>query len=302
MDHFLFVENIRLDNLKAGKTLVEEPIFWVSILLPILSSITFCVFIAKYNSLVLSFDLDGLNTFLDYMKIPIGIASLSFPFSAIVIANHRSKLTVTQINELQSTNRVSNYYKHREEFYRLCEECGSLWEVKFIVSDIDFLYTTIFPDVNPSNFSIDQVTGPKQDEFFTSIYQSINETYKCIENKWAESSGKKIPKLETNDQEVLKYTCLMLDQLYCILHMGVANKYPLAKEIYGEIYSEYWIFIPEGNPYDAFSSINNFVIKLANFSMVKDINIQIVDLPDGSWDKISKLRNESVETNKSDTA
>lgn len=227
------------------------------------------------------------------MKIPIGIASLAFPFSAIIIANHRSKLTVTQIQELQSTNRMSNYYKHREDFFRLCKESGDLWAIKFTIADSDYLYTHIFPDVNPSNFSISQVSGEAQQKYFAAICEQINGTFKCIEEKWRNIDVEGSSAERKHD--ALNFTCVLLDSLYCSLRMRVENKHPLANEIYSGIYSNYWIFIPNGNPHDAFSSIANFVYKLQKFSMVETIRINSVEgLP---WDDISKMRTDSLPKN-----
>lgn len=279
--------------MNAEKPLAKELMFWVSIILPIALAAILCILIAEKNKLIFNFEIEGLNDFLNYMKIPIGIASLAFPFSAIIIANHRSKLTVTQIRELQSTNRMSNYYKHREDFFRLCKESGELWAIKFTIADSDYLYTHIFPDINPSNFSIFQVSGETQREYFEAMCENINSTFKCIEIKWAEIDidGSN----SESKHDALKFTCSLLDTLYGTLGMRVENKFPLAHEIHGGIYSNYWLFIPDGNPYDAFSSIENFVYKLQKFCMVETIRVNAVEgLP---WDDISKMRADSLPRN-----
>jgi hypothetical protein len=283
----------QIDSKHGG--LIREPLFLVSILLPLLLSLFLLFFIAVYNDLKMSFTLEGLNLFLDYMKIPLGIASLAFPFSAIVIANHKSNLSLEQMREIKSTNRMSNYYKHRDEFFILCDNCSQAWSLKFKVQDPDLLYSIVFPEVNLSNFEFEQVSGIRRDEYFKKLVESINSAYENIEEEWRKIDGINSCKPSKKEHNALRVTCSILDCLYCSLQMRVEEKYPLANELYGDLYFEYWIFIPEGNPYDAFQTINNFVLKLGGFSMVEQLNIKIVNLPEGSWDAISKLRNASFQ-------
>lgn len=275
------------------KALLHQYSFWFAALMPVFGALIFGVIIGTHNKLYFRIDLDGLNMFLSYMKIPLGIASLSFPLTAIMIAQHRSKLTILQIDEMQSTNRISNYYKHREEFYKLCTECEEIWPVKFKVVDVDLLYKTIFPDVNPNNFNLSRISGSHQVDFFNSTSDNINHVFEGIKSKWEEIITSEYSDSSKEVIEAMNFTCFMLDSVYCQLQMRVSNKELMRLPLKTDELPPFWVFIPEGNRYDALSTIANFFIKLRYFSMVNSGSIGHVDLPGRSWSIIEQLRSKS---------
>lgn len=57
---------------------------------------------------------------LDYFKIPLSIAVLSIPASALVIANHRSQQTLASIDDPVSQNALANFLKHIEKSLLKC--------------------------------------------------------------------------------------------------------------------------------------------------------------------------------------
>jgi hypothetical protein len=67
----------------------------------------------------------GLSNFLVYFALPLGIAGLSIPLGAICASQHRTLQTAKQIDAQEEQNKLSNYYKHIEEFHKYIKECES---------------------------------------------------------------------------------------------------------------------------------------------------------------------------------
>jgi hypothetical protein len=104
----------------SNKPVFKTPLFWLSLLLPLLIGLILGVAIAVSDNLNL--DLFGgkkaIDLFWDYMKVPVAMMSLAIPFTSWVIANHRSAELVDTIAK-QEHKRVSDlFYAHSEYFVK----------------------------------------------------------------------------------------------------------------------------------------------------------------------------------------
>lgn len=134
--------------------------FWLAILVPISVGLGLAVGVWVSSDLGgVCFDSKCVNYFVEAFKVPIAIMGLSLPLVAMVAAVQRSKEAYIQIkhgqkqySEAVSNNRVGNYLKHREGFYKLvdnfCEiEAVSSGESKVYI-DAGYLYMRLFPNNN----------------------------------------------------------------------------------------------------------------------------------------------------------
>lgn len=141
--------------MSGGKTLIKLWYFWLALLFPICLGLGISIVIYLVNDLGIDWTKSGLNTFLEYFRIPLTISSLSIPATALVAAIHRSEQTFVTIAESKKQNTFSNALKHREEFIKLLKELEVELDVKFY--DKYKLYIELFPE-NKSN-SFDKSTN-----------------------------------------------------------------------------------------------------------------------------------------------
>lgn len=91
--------------------------FWIAVLMPLVVALPIAYLMAKDAGLVWQYVTKERVTFTaDFFRVPIWIASLALPLTAVVIANHRSQQAVLAMEISQSQNNFSNYYTHREKF------------------------------------------------------------------------------------------------------------------------------------------------------------------------------------------
>ncbi|WP_139834222.1 hypothetical protein [Pseudomonas sp. B11(2017)] len=146
--------------------------FWLAILVPIFIALCLGGSIwASSNIGKWCFESGCVNYFVEVFKVPITIAGLSLPLVAMVAAVQRSKEAYIQIrhgqkqySEAVSNNRVGNYLKHREGFYKLIEnfceiEAVSSGERKVYI-DTGFLYMRLFPNNSFELLEFVQGTAP----------------------------------------------------------------------------------------------------------------------------------------------
>ncbi|WP_429933174.1 hypothetical protein [Alteromonas sp. 4B03] len=124
-----------------NKSLFKLYSFQLSIGIPFLISIFTALYIFLTSDLEYESGYSGINNLIEFYKVPLGILALIFPTVALVTANHRSELTLRQIQESQAQNDFANYYKHLEEFNKYV----SGFESKFIVlEDSKLLHDKLF--------------------------------------------------------------------------------------------------------------------------------------------------------------
>jgi hypothetical protein len=82
-------------------------------------SLVFTIIIIFNSDLVWDFSYNGFNNLVEVFRVPFGILAILIPIGAVYAANHRSEQTKEQIFLTQEQNRVTNYFKHFEEFINL---------------------------------------------------------------------------------------------------------------------------------------------------------------------------------------
>lgn len=94
------------------KSLLQQPLFWAAIALPLLT----CFFLGSliWIDKIQSFSLTshGYERFLEISKLPLLILAASVPLVSIVNNLHRTIQTEKQILEAERKNRVDLYYNH----------------------------------------------------------------------------------------------------------------------------------------------------------------------------------------------
>ncbi|MFG0455416.1 hypothetical protein [Shewanella mangrovisoli] len=107
--------------------------FWLAIAIPLSIAGSLAYIISDNNNLYFSWGLteEAIIGFYKYQKIPIAIAALVFPFTALVISHHRSSLTLKQIDMMEAQNTFANYFKHREEFFKCLDEIEGKYKINF---------------------------------------------------------------------------------------------------------------------------------------------------------------------------
>lgn len=101
------------------KSFLMLPSFWGPFTLIVLLSLTAFLKVKIDENLV--FDIGGsLTKWYQWYQVPIWIFALLIPVIGLFNANHKSEQTKAQMELTRSQNNFANYYKHLEEFSKLC--------------------------------------------------------------------------------------------------------------------------------------------------------------------------------------
>lgn len=94
------------------KSLLEQPIFWISIGVPLSTCIFLgaLIWIDKWHSFSLTSH--GYSRFLEISKLPLLVLASAVPFASIVNNLHRTIQTEKQITESEKKNKTDGYYAH----------------------------------------------------------------------------------------------------------------------------------------------------------------------------------------------
>lgn len=132
-----------MDNQKTEihKKLYQTLYFRLSFEIPIILSLLFFYFINSNNELIYSFKINDLKNLLNSLYIPITLLSLSIPLVAISAAIHRSIETALQIEIQDIQNRLSNHFKHLEEFKKRFQDDKRI----IYFGGTEALYRQIYP-------------------------------------------------------------------------------------------------------------------------------------------------------------
>jgi hypothetical protein len=118
------VDDDGMDNTDKSKYkhLLSIPMFWIATLSPLfVSTILMCV-ISHYDNLsIAAWNSHNIGIAYTHFKVPLVIASLSFPLGAVVIASHRSAQTLMMADLQSSQNRFANYFLHLDRFSKAME-------------------------------------------------------------------------------------------------------------------------------------------------------------------------------------
>lgn len=94
------------------KSLLEQPIFWVSIGVPLATCIFLgaLIWVGKWHSFSLTSH--GYSRFLEISKLPLLVLASAVPFASIINNLHRTIQTEKQISESEKKNKTDGYYAH----------------------------------------------------------------------------------------------------------------------------------------------------------------------------------------------
>lgn len=161
---FFFIKNrsYKLDH----KSLLAQPLFWISIGVPLAS----CLFLGsliwmdKFHSFSLTSH--GYQRFIEISKLPLLVLAAAVPLASIVNNLHRTIQTEKQIDESEKKNKTDGYYAHvkfqtdylkslpeTEVKTNILQENGKLTTESKIVK-ITYplsLYKKLYPKCNPVN-------------------------------------------------------------------------------------------------------------------------------------------------------
>lgn len=97
-----------------AKPLTQQTLFWLAIVIPIVSFIYFGLFAWWGKTPVLS--AHGFERFIKISTLPLGLLSLAIPFTAVINNIHRTVQTNEQINQTKKKNEFDLFYSHRKNF------------------------------------------------------------------------------------------------------------------------------------------------------------------------------------------
>lgn len=137
--------------MKQTPMLHQTNTFWLAIFVPLLTAALIGNLIYGASTLTISLDSNDIKSLLIAFQLPIGIASLAIPLTAMVASIHRSTQTAHQIETQQAQNNFINHFKHLEEFKLAMNEDKSsglvLWDTP------EELHRSIYPNTVSGDLS-----------------------------------------------------------------------------------------------------------------------------------------------------
>lgn len=122
-----------------AKPLTQQTLFWLAIVIPIVSFIYFGLFAWCGKTPV--FSAHGFERFIKISTLPLGLLSLAIPFTAVINNIHRTVQTNEQIKQAESKNKSDFYFSHRKNtidiFSSLIKE-----KINFKFNDVEATHIT----------------------------------------------------------------------------------------------------------------------------------------------------------------
>ncbi|EMU8999206.1 hypothetical protein AAA733_002267 [Providencia rettgeri] len=95
-----------------AKPLTQQTLFWLAILIPIVSFIYFGLFAWWGKTPV--FSAHGFERFIKISTLPLGLLSLAIPFTAVINNIHRTVQTNEQIEQTKQKNKNDIHFSHQK--------------------------------------------------------------------------------------------------------------------------------------------------------------------------------------------
>lgn len=221
---------------------LELPIVRITItLILLLASLSFTL-IVYYDPRPVVLTSEGFNRAASYLKVPLGLLTVSIPLLALLAANHRSAQTKQQMEltrrQIERTdkqikltsdqNNFANYYKHIEVFEKFCKDRFETPE-KFVFKNMRALHNFLFPNARNGDFKAD----PNVVNAFNKAAIDYFSAAEGLKN--SETKDKSIFDLFKNDEH--------LELLFGISRTTQAEG---PKFKYTEYFHEYTFIIPVG--------------------------------------------------------
>jgi len=159
------------------RKLSEMKSFWAALIIPLVVSLMAAGIIAFNSELRFDPTYIGFNKAVDIFKVPLSILALAFPLVALVATNHRSSQSSEMLKRNSTQQAFSNYYMHREEFFKVLSRLENELGIKF--GDANGLYRTLFPRNSVENLelrSLEENSDKSALEFHAKNYEKLMES------------------------------------------------------------------------------------------------------------------------------
>lgn len=220
---------------------LHKNIFFIaSIIFPlVIGVLSILVIIVAEYPLQLCGSSECFSNFYNLFKVPLSIAGLAVPVSAIMAAIHRSNETATQIKISSEQarraviqNSYVNLFRHKEEFIKELEQYEK--GKKFKISDKSALYGNIYR-VNNYGFFSPYAIAVNSDDLIFEATKLYDETV-CSFN---------LEKPFT-DAQAFNYYCNMA-RMFSRLNIKIRKSNSL--KVYSPDYPEYFVTVPWDEEY-----------------------------------------------------
>ncbi|HDL7928177.1 TPA: hypothetical protein PXP82_003124, partial [Yersinia enterocolitica] len=109
---FIFIIFRKKWHKLTADALYKQPLFWLSIIVPILSFVYFGSF--SWIGHLPQLDYDGYSNFIKISSLPLAFLALTVPFTAIINNVHRTIQTEEQIRVTTQKNITDSFYSHQK--------------------------------------------------------------------------------------------------------------------------------------------------------------------------------------------
>lgn len=166
------------------KSLFQLAIFWWPVVIIIAISFLLIWIISSNNDLKFCLEYECFNNLLSIYRVPLGFMALGVTVAVLIASNHRSVQTKAQIEESQSQNIFSNYYRHVEEFEGYVST--NIADDQLIINNIREVHFLLYPDSKKGFFSFSQIFIKETEEFFTRAKKNIQkfDNRQLKDNEW----------------------------------------------------------------------------------------------------------------------
>ncbi|RHW74972.1 hypothetical protein [Colwellia sp. RSH04] len=180
---------------------LKLPVVWITIATVLAFAIIEFFIIYNNGHYISCHTAECYNTFISDFKFPLGVATLLIPILAIYAAQHRSEISVAQIEATESQNIFANYYKHLEEFKVLLEDQNIISEIE----NYRQLHLSLFIDVKSGNYEIQESTRGFIISNLLSVYSRLKEVEELSHNLLDSNEKQSIKKRKILSAFVLAY-------------------------------------------------------------------------------------------------
>ncbi|MBY5119790.1 hypothetical protein [Enterobacter cloacae] len=273
------------------KNLFNQPLFLISILLPLYYALMFGLWVWKDPQVTLSSE--GYLNFITNSKLPLLILALSVPFASIINNIHRTIQTERQIFESERKNNFDisiNHIKYYTELFQKIEseEITEAYKVKSSTGDedseIEFKFTPIvqYPSSlykklfisNNTTHKNNLQTNPKFLNKIKNDWKYLNQCFRRLNNydKFLHSVNSH-GKFRAAKCKIYYETCDAYETLCNTLELG--NYRPQISFISEDKDDVYQIWIPFYNQRTLYKSIKSIEkLSLKIFDIIRDENVE----------------------------
>lgn len=260
------------------KSLLEQPLFWASIALPLSISIFLGLFV--WIDKIHSFEITshGYYRFLEISKLPLLVLAASVPLASIVNNLHRTIQTEKQIMESERKNKTDTYYSHikfQTDYFKSLPERVLTENIQNPSTKENITHSKTIKITYP--LSLYQKLYPKSNPIYGVEYEVNREQTKKILQTW-NNINKYLAEIEKNEMHInharLNDIGLLLKLWYFVekeiilLCNCLDITYPTYQKLFRFEHGDSWLI----------TSIASFDEMYKILEALEDISIGIVDV------------------------